>query len=302
MHEPVLSRLAGIGAALRERALGRAFGLLEQVKTRRYVTGLAGVQIPDPPRGTVATFKHSGNSGDVIYAIPAMQALAGELPLAIRLRLDVLDRRQARGHPAGSVRLNRRMFDMLRPLLLAQPGVASCEVHTGDPVDYDLDLVRDYPFPLHIGHIARSYFLTFAIHADLGQPWLRVQPDTTFHDCIVLARSARYHAPGIDYGFLRRFPRTVFVGVEEEFQDMRRMIPGLQFHAVTDFLQMAQVIGGSQLFIGNQSLPFALAEGLKARRMLEVCHLCPNVIVEGPGGFDFCYQPQFEQLVGRLMA
>lgn len=293
-----------LGTGLRQRLEGHVFAWFERLKTYRYTSRLAGAQpvALDVRLSGQARFKHSGNAGDVIYALPAMRALAGELPLAIRLQLDVPDPQQARDHPTGSVRLNRRMFDMLRPLLMGQAGVGSCDVHMGELIDYDLDRVREYPFPLQSGHIARWYFLTFAVNADLGRPWLHATPDTSFAEYIVVARSKRYHAPLIDYSFLRRFPRTAFVGVEAEFQDLRQLIPRLEFHPVSDFLQMARVIAGARLFIGNQSLPFALAEGLKARRLLEVCHLCPNVIVEGAAGFDFCYQPQFEKLVERLMA
>ncbi len=66
---------------------------------------------------------------------------------------------------------------------------------------------------------------------------------------------------------------------------------------VSDFLQLAQLIAGSRLFIGNQSLPFAIAEALKVNRLLEVYYKAPNVAVSGRNGYDFCFQQQFEYLV-----
>jgi hypothetical protein len=63
---------------------------------------------------------------------------------------------------------------------------------------------------------------------------------------------------------------------------------------------MASIISGSKFFIGNQSFPFSIAEGLKAKRVLEVYYRAPNIIVEGANGFDFCYQPQFEKIVANL--
>ena len=78
---------------------------------------------------------------------------------------------------------------------------------------------------------------------------------------------------------------------------MKTQIPALQFYKVNNFLEMATIIAGSKLFIGNQSFPFSLAEGLKANRLLEVYFQCPNVIPTGNNGFNFCFQPQFEQLV-----
>lgn len=287
-----------------QRAVSYAYSVFEEFKSKLYAANLRRVTPPalDVKCIGEAHFKHSGNAGDIIYALPAMRALAKDLPLAIRLKVDVPAHYGKRPHPLGNVTFNRRMFDMLQPLLMAQPGVASCEVYReGDRVDYDMDAMRAYPFPQHSGHIARWYFLTFAVNADLGRPWLQAQPDTAFSDSIVLARSQRYHAPLIDHAFLAAYPRVVFIGVDVEFEEMRRKIPHLEHHRVDNFLQMASVIAGSRLFIGNQSFPFAVAEALKVRRLLEVCHLCPNVIPEGADGYDFCYQPQFEALVKRLM-
>lgn len=295
--------VGGSAGGLLQRGVGTLFGVLEKWRMHRFVQRLR--QLESPPilglaAGPEARFKHSGNAGDVIYAWPAMRALADGHPLALRLALDVPHPHVHGVHPSGGVRLNRRMFEMLRPLLLAQPQVASCDPYEGQTIDYDLDLVREYPFPLHCGHIARWYFLTFGVSADLGRPWLQAEPDRAFADYLLIARSARYHAPLIDYSFLRRHARIAFLGVESEFNAMRCMLPQLEWHRVPDFLQMAKAIAGAQLFIGNQSFPFSLAEALKTRRILEVSPLWPNVIVEGSNAFDFCYQPQFEQIFARL--
>ena len=37
----------------------------------------------------------------------------------------------------------------------------------------------------------------------------------------------------------------------------------------------------SDVYIGNQSFFFSIAEGLKVKRLLEVCEICPNVIPNG---------------------
>ena len=78
---------------------------------------------------------------------------------------------------------------------------------------------------------------------------------------------------------------------------MKKMVPQIRHRPVKDFLEMASVIAGAKLFIGNQSFPFSLAEALKVNRLLEVHFQCPNVTVYGDKGFDFCFQPQFEELV-----
>jgi hypothetical protein len=205
-------------------------------------------------------------------------------------------------HPLGNRTLTESMVKMITPLLLHQKQFAICKAYTENtPVDYDLDLFRKYPFPKSSGNISRWYFYVFAINADLGKKWLSAAPDTNYGNSIIIARSMRYNAPGISYAFLNAYENLFFVGVKEEFELMKKQVAKLVFLPVDDFLQMAAIIAGCKLFIGNQSFPFALAEALKVKRLLEVYHLCPNVVPEGINGYDFCYQAQFEFLVKKLL-
>jgi hypothetical protein len=245
-------------------------------------------------------FMHSGNSGDIIYSIPAMYALAEGRKIHLHLKINEKGVYGKMRHPLGSVMLNEKMVSMLQPLLLNQPLIETCEIYSGQHVDVDLTAFRQYPFNYRMGHICRWYFWVFGVNGDLGKPWLQAKPDPSVNDAIVIARSQRYRMPGIDYRFLSSYPHKVFVGVEEEYDDMKKMIPDIEFRKVKDFLELASIIAGSKFFIGNQSFPFSIAEGLKVRRLLEVFHLSPNVIVEGADGYDFCYQPQFEKLAAYL--
>lgn len=272
-------------------------------RSQEFIERSNELRIDFPPEGKSAySFIHSGNSGDIIYSLPTIYSLCEGAEANLYLNLDQpASYSQERGaHPLGNVMLNRTMFAMLRPLLLAQPEINRCEPYDGGHIDYDLDVFRKSPFSLSSGNIARWYFLHFGINADLGKPWLRVKPDTSVSGHIVIARSHGYHSPGIDYSFLKKHGKLLFVGVPEEFETMRQQLPSLEYRPVADFLEMASVIAGSRFFIGNQSFPFAIAEALKVRRVLEVCYLCPNVIVEGSNGHDFCFQPQFERIIDRL--
>jgi hypothetical protein len=81
---------------------------------------------------------------------------------------------------------------------------------------------------------------------------------------------------------------------------MKKEIPQLEWKPVNDFLEMAQIIAGGKFFIGNQSFPYAIAEAMKVKRILEVCFYCPNVVIHGKDGYDFYFQKNFEQLVEKL--
>ena len=189
-----------------------------------------------------------------------------------------------------------------QPLLLSQDKFVECSIYKDEAINVDLDQFRRLPFNLDKGQISRWYFYVFGISADLCKPWIKVDANQDMIDYIFIARSYRYRTPGIDYSFLKRYSKIAFVGVEEEFKEMKRCIPHLEYRRVKDFLELAKVIAGSKFFIGNQSFPFSLAEGLKCKRILEISYNYPNVVVTGSNSYDFLFQPQFEKIVEKLYA
>lgn len=253
-----------------------------------------------PQRDRPSVFVHSGHAGDVIYALPAARALADGKAFTLYLRAGV-DAELAVPHPTGSVRLDDAMVGRLLPLMQAQSYIRQAARYEGQDVDTPLDLFRQSPVNTEKGNIARWYCALFAVSLDLSRPWLEVDPEPGIDDMVVLARSSRYRNPALDHRFLRTLPRLGFVGVASEYEEMRRVLPSLEFLQTNDFLQLARIIRGCRLFIGNQSAPFAIAEALKVRRILEVCDRLPNVIPEGIGGYEAWMQPQFEFLVKHCL-
>ncbi|HTH83206.1 MAG TPA: hypothetical protein VL490_09740 [Mucilaginibacter sp.] len=246
---------------------------------------------------------HDGNAGDIIYALPILKQLHAISSKPVNLVLKVNEPLKIGGgykHPLGNVMLNEKMVDGLSPLISSQQYINSVVIYSGQDIHLDLTLFRKAGFALDKGNIARWSFFTAGITPNLGEVWLKVKPDESFADHIILARSSRYNNMLVDYAFLSKYKKLLFVGVESEYQEMKNIIPDLQWHQVDDFLQLAQVIAGCKLFIGNQSFPYAIAEGLKTRRMLEVYYQIPNVMPEGGNGYDFCFQKHFEWLVNDL--
>jgi hypothetical protein len=248
---------------------------------------------------TDISFKHSGNSGDIIYALPTILGVNPEHTSNLFLQIN------QRGfykdaHPLGNVMLNEKMVEMLMPLLKSQKYLNEVTIYNNQKIDYDLDLLREVPFLLDRGDISRWYFHIFNVFYDLSMPWLAVEPDTTYQEFIILARSERYHNPHISYEFLKKYQKILFLGVEKEYNLMKKEIPQLEWKPVNDFLEMAQIIAGGKFFIGNQSFPYAIAEAMKVKRILEVCFYCPNVVIHGKDGYDFYFQKNFEQLVEKL--
>jgi hypothetical protein len=276
-------------------------------KEKSFRNGLAAVpQVLHPMipiTGDTVHFKHTGHAGDVIYSIPAMKALAKgkKIHLYFELHQPNRDFTKQMRHPNGNVMLTEKSVALFAPLMQQQPEIEYFGAWNGEPIHYDLTAFRSFPFDYRMYSITRWYFLTFAVTADLGKPWLHVTPDHRFSDKIVIARSSRYHALDISYSFLTKYKNLYFVGVPEEYDAMKKEIPDLQYQSVSDFAELAAIIAGSKLFIGNQSFPFSLAEALKVPRILEVYYQCPNVVPEGPNAYDFCYQAQFEKIVSDLL-
>lgn len=278
--------------------------LQEQEEEQNFINAALALQHPYHlnNENSFTGFKHSGNSGDIIYSLPAVFAMAGQKDVHIFLNAEQPIANKNLYHPLGNVMLNDKMIAMLKPLLLYQPQIKLVEKFHGQPVEYDLDLFRTYPFYFDKGSIVHWYFLMYGISFDTSKPWLIAPRDEQYADSIVIARSHRYRSPVVDYSFLNQYPHKLFIGVEEEYHDMKKVLHGLTYKPVDDFLQMATIINSCRLFIGNQSFPFSVAEALKVKRLLEVYYKAPNVIAEGPGANDFMFQPQFEYAVKRLYA
>lgn len=247
------------------------------------------------------TFKHSGNAGDIIYSLPSVRTMSGDEGARMFLALDVPMREQRLKHPLGGVQLNLKMVQMLMPLLQAQDYLSEIAIWEGQKIDYDLDAFRDAPILMDRLGICRWYFYMFGIACDLSKPWLTVQPDRTFQEHIVVSRSKRYRNGAISYRFLGKYPKVTFLGLEEEYADFCQEVPGAEWVQVNDFLEMAQIIAGSRFFIGNQSFPFAIAEGLKVPRVVELDPTTPNVVPTGDNGYDALFQRQLEHIVNQYL-
>jgi hypothetical protein len=226
--------------------------------------------------------KHSGNAGDLIYSLPAMRQIGDDIELILVPNVPLQAGLQ---HPNNGVQLTYGMCDMLRPLLFATGFIKSIQI-TEQPgqVDYDFDTFRK--FHNYTGHISQWYFHTYPrLTCDLSQPLdIAVKPKVTRP--IVINRTARYHNPTFDYMVLKPYAdKMTFVGLPEEFRVLSAKLPGMTYTEVQDFAELASVIKGSELFIGNQSMAYAIAEIIKHPRIVEVCPYANNVIPTGANGY-----------------
>lgn len=236
----------------------------------------------------MTTFKHSGNAGDIIYMLPTIQSHRGSTLYLNPNR----PAQYAAGltHPGGAVMLNERMCEMLKPLVEFL-GI-KCEIWNGEEVDYDLDLFREERINLSAYDIRRWIM---AVYPELTPPdrchfifnyALADGYEVPKGPYITLNLSERYrnNAAGNAsmYEELNAWKQPIyFVGVEQEFIKAKEHLPNLIHFECRDFLHMYLLMVSGRRHFGNQSSPFAIAEILDLKRVLELSPYCPNVVSQG---------------------
>lgn len=247
---------------------------------------------------------HNGHTGDIIYSLPTAKEICRITGAPVNFYLNIgypSVLKAHHKHPSGSVMLSRDVAKLLIPLIASQPYINICEIYEEQRVDLNLSKIRELGIFLDKGSISRWYNYLSGLYPSTSCPWIFVEPDQVYSDKIVIARSHRYRNPYIDYRFLSKYKNVMFVGLESEYLEIRDKIRGIRWQPVNDFLELARIISGSMLFIGNQSFPFAVAEGTKVARILEIAAGTPNVIPEGGIFADFYFQEHFEELTVGLI-
>ena len=239
------------------------------------------------PQKSNAVGFHSGDMGDVIYAIPTMRSLG-----ITKLLLNPLN--------WYGTKMNLDYIKVLKPLIESQ-GI-KCYIPEPDKIikfDYDLDAQRYMNQNMCFDHLGQCQANALKAVVDLEEPWI-YDIDRIEHVDVIIARSARYHNSFIDFKeLLSAIPdksTIAFVGLEDEFDEFKKMFPDKEiwFTWVENLLQLAELIAGCKLFIGNQSTPYAIAEGLKVSRLQETCEYVPNCLPSGSEFFSFMFKEDME--------
>jgi hypothetical protein len=243
--------------------------------------------------------KHSGNAGDIIYSLNTIKAIGEQVILFLNLDQPA---KYAPGftHPLGNVMLNSYMFNNLKPLLKSLDFIYDVLPYNGQKVDYDLDKFRESGFNLSAYDIKRWYEIVYPeLACEVEEQIFEI--DEPKNDYLVINRTQRYNNSQIDYTFLNEVENTkVFVGTESEFKLMESKIEGLEYYKPKDFLDLAYFIDAG-IFIGNQSMCFAIAEQMKSRRLLELYYGCPNVIPMGGEHYEAFNQKGFIHGINQLL-
>jgi len=248
------------------------------------------------------TFLHSGHLGDIINSLPLIKEISRFKKCSLFIEANKLlpDHAQGAKHPFGKYFLNEKSVKKIMPLLLKQNYLEKVQIFNNQNIDINLNLFREMPLNFNIDSV-RWYSHITGIHADLDTPYLVNIGEHKIKDKIVIIRTTRRKNYLIDYNFLKNYNNVLFLGLADEYNDLKKEVPNLEFYDCKDFLEMAEIINSSKVFIGNLSFGFTLAEGLKRPRLLESGPDFPLVYPNGKDAYDFYFQDHFENNLKKLL-
>ena len=249
----------------------------------------------------VLNFLHSGHMGDLIYALPVIKKLSENHTCNLFIGINkICTNEKYKNHTSAGVFINDRIFNYALPLIGKQKYLNKVQKYIDQKIDINLDLFRDMPGKP--SNSSKWYFHITGVHADLHKPFLDTQEHDKIKNKIVISRSLRNKNTFIDYSFLNDFcDQLIFIGLKDEYLDLKKVIPELKHYDPLDFFEMSQIIKSSKFFLGNQSSPFAIAEGLKVPRLLENTYDVHDVEPTGGNCYDFFYQTHFEKFFYKLL-
>ncbi len=245
------------------------------------------------------SFLHSGHVGDIINVLPAIKELSKNHECDLYIGVDKSINVNYNKHPANKVFINKKLYKMLEPLLASQNYINKVEEYNGQEIDINFDIFRELPINISFDNLRYSFQIT-GIQPNIEDPYLKVNPHQKIQNKIIIQRTFRYRNQFINYKFLNKFDNIYFLGTPEEFDDLKKDLPKLNFYDCKDFLEMAQIIKSCRLFIANSSMAFPIAEALKVPRLLEACPYFPAAQPHGKNAYDFYYQIHFEKFFNFL--
>lgn len=241
---------------------------------------------------------HGGHSGDITYSLPFAEYVSKHYGGKIIFHI-ISDRPvhfpEGMEHPNGnSTIMTKNAYEFISPLLKNLPYVEDVvftkmsELNEGT---IKLDYYRDTKgFNLGAGNIQTWARKWLGLDIKTEEPWIHLS-DLKRTPKLICGFTQRYRNTAINYNFIDDLD-SGFIGLKEEYEHFKEKnnLKKIPYIAINNALEMARIIGSANLYLGNQSFAFSIAEGLKVNRALEVCEICPNVIPSGKGAHDYLTQ------------
>ena len=245
------------------------------------------------------SFKHSGTAGDTIYSLAVVKKMGGgNFAIALNNIENCIMKytgRLADVAPEHRGRYTEQDYQLLAPLIERQSYINSVQRwENGWPEpDVDLDYFRSYLYRQFEGNIVRAYHETFKMPWDdsmYNEIWLEADPKR--EAAIVVNRTNRYLDPDSEPVWQQMCESAdlenngIFVGTPNEHSTFVAQFKcNISYRPVQDFKELADIIAGADLFLGNQSMAYSIAVGLGIETMLEIHKIKPKE-------YSDCYFPK----------
>ena len=184
--------------------------------------------------------------------------------------------------------------------IILYSGLNKVEKYVNQTIDVDLNYVREMPLHVRRDDLNLWYSGMTGVHVNFANPYLTSKPHPSIKNKIVLIRTKRKQGWFINYKFLKDYNDLLFIGLRDEYEDLKKEIPNLEFYDCKDFLEMAQIIKSSKFFLGNHSLGYHIAEALKVPRLLEGSPKDVMYYPHGEQAYVFFFQEHFEKWFKHL--
>ena len=220
-------------------------------------------------------FRSSGDGGDICHSLAILNALGGEHEYFLVNR--------------GWTKNLTSLAHVYAPLLESQKYVSKVACSEAD-VDVDFSKFRfgdSYHFHSNVRSLAWAHqqFYNHVTHSklevDWSKPWLTgFEPDIRGQGRVIIARSQRYNGPHMRWEEVMRFygDKVAFIGIRHEWETFTRNYGPCEFIETKTLLEVAQLMAACDLVIANQSAPYAVAEGMRVRRIVETAPTVIDVI------------------------
>ena len=235
---------------------------------------------PAPPSGH--TFYHSGDLGDIIYALKAVNALGGTLWIGNDCRF--INPREP---------LSEEKFRQLLPLLEQQRSIRAIEWKDstlGCSIDFNetrqLWQNAAYRKRTRINNLCHMYCHVAGAAFDV-EPWLVSESNPVAK--YVFNRSSRWLGRRMDWRQIvaDKGREAIFVGLPSEHDAFTKEFGYVPYYAVSDFANLAAVINGADAFYGNQSFACSLAIGLGRDVHQETSSESPDCLFPRPNFWSY---------------
>ena len=226
-----------------------------------------------------------GDTGDCVYLLCVLKHIKGA-PHALLIEEKSPHTASARDKEAAT-----KLTDFIKSLVELQPYISECRLM--EPWDAPEWRSGDFrPAGMHertptllYAHLAHFNSVSRAnLKINVQEPWLTVEASEGMKGMVVINRTVRYQNRHFQWKKIVEHyqGRIVFVGLQHEWKGFCDEFGYVSFRETKTLLDVAKIIAGCALFIGNQSCPYALAEGLKQNSIQETSTSMPDCVFPRP--------------------